>query len=832
MTSAAQPEPRRFAGVPPRAAALALAAALVGGLTAFTHAPALRAQAVWLDDDQYLLENRLVLNPSWAHARRFLTEVLAPSTVEGYYQPLTMISLMLDVAMGAGPQNLYPIHHTNLLLHSVNAALVVVFVFQLFRTAFDAGGRRSSPQAERTSRPGGPADRPGQRTATGWLVAAAAGGLIFGLHPLTVETVAWIAERKTLLATFFALLSLLAYLRFIRTRGWATYLCCMAAFLLALLAKPTVTMLPLVMLVLDGWPLGRLGRRRPVPVQTGPAGAGHPGPTVAGGPKMRKFMPLVEKTPLLALSVLFAIITIVSQRNTAVIHMPRQYPAVTIPVMLSHNITFYACKFVWPAKLVPYYVAPASLGWSDPAVRFGLIGTAVILLALALSWKWTRAAAASWVMWFIAILPTMGIIGFTGVIASDKYMYLPMVGFVVGLAWGVAWLWSYLAAREPPVARAAILGAVAVVALAEARQTRATLAKWSDSQRLFVETLALQPRAGIVHNNYANWLVRRGQRAQAMRHYILATQHSPEFEKGWHNLGALLALEGKYAEAVPFYEVALRIKPDYVDALLDLGNALAEQRQFEAAEEVYRRLMRLRPANAAARHNLALVFALQERWADAIREEREALRLQPGYLEAELQLANALAASGRVDEAIELLRGSAASHPGSERVRLQLADLLLQRGLASEAELHYREAIRLKPDEAVSYNNLASALLTQGRAAEALAATQIAIRLDGEYANAHFNAGTILLQLGRPADAVPELETALRHRRDFAKGEHYLAIALGQLGRLEEAVSHYQEALRLDPGNEQIRTGLQAALARRPATAPSTGTSPSSAAGE
>ncbi|MCL5282246.1 MAG: hypothetical protein M1376_20365 [Planctomycetes bacterium] len=221
--------------------------------------PTLSAQAMLFDDIQYVKNNPLVQNPSWESVRRFFDEVWRPSTVRGYYQPLTMVSLMVDRYLAAGPDDVSPYHRTNLLLHLGNATLLAVLIYLLF-------------------------DEP---------VVAAGVALLFGVHPMTVDSVSWLSERKTLLASFFALISLILYVRFAQRRRTGFYLGCVSAYVLALLCKPITVPLPAMMLLMDYWPLDRFGRRS-----------------------------VAEKLPLFAVGGVFAIITYVSQGNAGGVHWP------------------------------------------------------------------------------------------------------------------------------------------------------------------------------------------------------------------------------------------------------------------------------------------------------------------------------------------------------------------------------------------------------------------------------------------------------------------------------------------------------------------------------
>jgi len=236
-------------------------------IVALVHWPALSAKALSFDDQQYLTKNVLVQNPGWRSAKRFLMEVLEPSTVAGYYQPLTMISLMADYAAGGRENNLRPFHITSLALHTVNTALIIVLLYMLF----------------------------------GNIWAAAAAGLLFGIHPMTVEPIPWVGERKTLLAAFFALWSLIFYVRYSRSGSWKSYTGCFLMYLLALMSKPTSVALPAVMLLMDYWPLKRL-----------------------------KVKSVFEKLPLFVLGGIFAGITYVSQQRTCVAILPTKTGPVNV----------------------------------------------------------------------------------------------------------------------------------------------------------------------------------------------------------------------------------------------------------------------------------------------------------------------------------------------------------------------------------------------------------------------------------------------------------------------------------------------------------------------
>ena len=280
------------------------------------HWPSLSSTAFSLDDDQYLFENQLVQNPGWESARRFLCEVLYPSTVRGYYQPLAMLSLMADYALGGRYNNLLPFHRTSLALHMAITALVIVVLYLLF-------GRV-------------------------WIAAGV--GLLFGLHPMTVEPIAWVSDRKTLLAAFFALWCLILYVRFTHKNDWRFYVGCILMYVLALMSKPTSLPLPVLMLLMDYWPLRRFKRQA-----------------------------VLEKLPFFVVGAISVGITYISQSRAGPAVLAGGYGLQRMPLMFCHNIIFYLSKIVCPTNLSSYYAFPQPLSLSDTMVLIGVIGTCILI---------------------------------------------------------------------------------------------------------------------------------------------------------------------------------------------------------------------------------------------------------------------------------------------------------------------------------------------------------------------------------------------------------------------------------------------------------------------
>ncbi|MBN1341628.1 MAG: tetratricopeptide repeat protein [Phycisphaerae bacterium] len=584
-----------------------------------THWPALSAKAISFDDNQYLTENPLVQNPSWSSTGRFLTEILEPSTVRGYYQPLAMISLMLDAAMRDGLDDLRPFHRTSLALHTANTALVVVLLYLLF----------------------------GQP----WVAAMV--GLLYGVHPLTVEPIPWVGERKTVLTTFFALWSLVLYVRYAKRGGSAAYVGAACAYVLALMSKPTSTPLPVLMLLLDVWPLGRISRRA-----------------------------LVEKVPLLAIAGISAVITYVSQARTASVAGPTAYSAMVIPLTLCHNVVFYLGKIVLPVNLSPHYPYPQPFDLSQPGVIVGIVGTVVLIAALLVSLKWTRAVVVSWLFFFVAIFPTMGVVGFTHSIASDKYAYLPSIGLLLLVAWILGELWRRTSCDQGlALGRVLLCAAVFVVAGASIVKARRQHAIWRDTEAHFRYMLTLSPDSRILHFGLGDALrtralspstsLSRQERValldEAGKHYRATLRPGPDSPFGrndrltcsaHNNLGNLLAQQGNAAEAVGHWREVLRLDPMNVNAHNNLGIALAWQGKTDEAIAHYRKALDLRDDLPETLTNLGVELARKGRLDEAIACHVRALRLRPGFDLAIRNLAAALKAKGKTDAEIAAVVGS------------------------------------------------------------------------------------------------------------------------------------------------------------------------------
>lgn len=596
----------------------ALLVAVAVGVVA-THRPALDARALTIDDAQYMTRNRLVRTPGWASAGRFFAEILEPSTVQGYYQPLTMCSLMLDCAAGGSPDNLRPFHRTSLLFQVGTTLLVAVFLRQLF----------GSP----------------------WVAAGLA--LVYGVHPIAADRIAWVADRKTVLSAFFAMASLTAYVRYARTRGRGAYAAAFLAFAAALLSKPTTVVVPVLMLILDWHPLRRLDRKA-----------------------------LIEKTPFFLAALISVVVSAVSEARTTELGAGHALRVGDALLVLFHNAWFYLRTLAWPSRLCLWYTFPADLSASVPAVLAGIVFTLLIAVGLAVARRWSRIPLAGWIFFVVAFLPTVpGILRNSHFIAANRYVYFAAVGLLLPLAAGCVRLLVPKDGTTRPSTRKVVvlLAALGVCVAAAVRVSRSLQDRWADSLTLHTAMVACAP--------------------DAAKPRIL--------------LGDALAERGRIEEAIAEYRIAIRFDDRLPNAHNNLANALAMTGEFPGAVEEYREVLRLDPNSAMAHCNLANALAAQGRAAEAREHYEIALRLDDAVAEAHNGSANLLSDAGDADGALAHYERALELRPDLAEAHANLASLLLRLGRREEAIAHYREALRIRPQFDAVRRDLERALGTR-----------------------------------------------------------------------------------------------------------------------
>ena len=495
----AAPEPRR----PPSRFVLAL---LLSVATLAVFAQVVRFDFVDYDDNLYVTANPHVQEGLTLAGVRWAFTTFAAAN----WHPLTWISLMLDWSIGGPGARVF--HLTNLILHLAN---VLLLFFLLDRT-----------------------------TDRRWPSAVTAA--LFAIHPLHVESVAWIAERKDVLSTLFLLLTIAAYVGFVERPGRVRRLAVVLLFALGLLAKPMLVTLPVLLLMLDAWPLRRKEPWRHL---------------------------VDEKMPLLALSIASGVVTLVAQWRGGTVGSLAGYPlGVRVANAVVATAT-YLGQTIWPARLAVFYPHPgASLAaWTVAA-------SAVALVALTL---WTIRVRRSrpyllfgWAWYLVTLAPVVGIVQVGWQARADRYTYIPLIGIFLGVVWAVSDRFADRPALLSSMASAAIV-MLGIGAFVQAGY-------WRDSETLFRHALAVTVDNAVAHNDLGTALLRRQLLSQAQEHFAAAVRIDPAFAEAHSNLGVALGRQGRIDEAILEFRRALDLEPDYPDARRNLERAEAIQHRTGA----------------------------------------------------------------------------------------------------------------------------------------------------------------------------------------------------------------------------------------------------------
>lgn len=605
---------------------------LLFGAAVALYLPALDCGWVNLDDYQYVRTNPYVLHPSAENLWAFAREWDRPSTVAGYYQPLTMYSYVVDRLIdGAERPDPRPIvfHATNVLLHAICVLLLFAWL----------------------------------RSVSGSLAGAAVAAVLFAVHPMQVESVVWIAQRKTLLATAFSFALLLLYHQRIRAGRRGIGLAIPLLHLAAMLSKPTAFAMPLFLLLLDLWPQRRWSRAA-----------------------------LIEKWPLYLLSIAAGAVAFVSQQQTAGAQLPgdAMSPLRTL-LVVCHNIVFYPRQLLLPFALCPQYPTPAAdaIRLSNVPFALGVAGT-VALVALLV---WRRRSAPLWVAaagFYLLMNPVvLGGVRFQDSLAGDRFVYLPLVALLLPLAIGVAWL-----LRHRPERRLLAFGIAVLIAAALAFKTAAQQSVWRDSLAYWDAVVAQYPADALVRYHRGNALLGRDDYAAAAAEFQRAIALEPGMGRGHLGLGEALVYLGRPADAVAELERGLALAPDHPAGNFAMGLARSRLGDFERAADHYRRALVESPVWPEARFNLGNCLSQMGQIADAEREYARALRLDPGNADVKYSLGMCRLQLGQVASAAVLLREAATQKPEQAMFHYGLAVAAASAGDVTSAWSALSDAVR------------------------------------------------------------------------------------------------------------------------------------------
>ena len=646
--------------------------------TAIVFGRALGYGFISYDDAEYVTANPLVRGGlSWQAVIRAFT-----SSHFANWHALTWISHMVDVqiwGMNAGGH-----HLSSILLHILN----VVILFALLRRLTGSVGR------------------------SGFVAA------LFAIHPMHVEPVVWIASRKDVLSTLFALLTIWAYAKYVESAKISWYFLVVVFFAMGLLAKPMLVTLPFVLLLLDYWPLCRLSV----------SGA----PVLSPQSKIKHctmWKLLAEKTPLFAISVMSSLLTYSVQRHDQAL---RSLDAIPAGIRLSNAVVSYVSyigRMVWPRNLSIFYPHPM-----DSLPEWKVFGAILVLTGVTLYTIYVAKRRpyfpVGWFWYLGSLVPVIGIIQFGSHSMADRYTYVSFLGLFILVAWGIPELLCGKRGDDGSPGGASALPFVSLISVsALAVAAWAYVGCWKNSYDLFAHALA------ATHNN-------------VVAHCSFADE---------------LKLRGRLPEATAHYQRALEINPFDSIALNNLGVALAESGKRENAKRLFYRAIKINPMDAEAHNNIGVALAAEGRLGDAITHYFKALKSAPGHAMAHYNLGVALMAQAKIDEGIKHLAYAARLSPDDARIHYDLALALAQKGDLDAAIREFQTTVRLQPGNAGPYYNLGVAFAAQHRFREAVEAYRRSIRLDPRNPSAHKNLAVALFELGEYTDAWKEVELCRKY---------------------------------------------------------------------
>jgi len=601
--------------------------------------PAMHGGFLW-DDDVYVIQNILLTAPDGL--KRIWFSFDSPSQ----YFPLTYTTFRLERSLwGLNPLGY---HWVNLLLHTANALLV----WRLL---------------QRLKLPGA------------WLAAA-----IFALHPVQVESVAWITERKNVLSLFFYLLSLLSWVSFLQEsagRGWRHYGLTLLFYALALFSKTTACTLPAALLLILWLKGNPINWRR-----------------------------LIQVIPFLALGLGMGLLTVWWERY----HQGTQGKQFSLSwlerlLVASHAVWFYAGKLFWPVKLTFSYprwtidpANPLAYGWLAAGVGLGVaVGYARRF--------WGRGLEVA-ILFFVATLsPLLGFVmlfTFRYTFVADHYQYVASLGLMALAAGGLTVALGFWEKKTPwlkPVLCGGLLGLLGLLTWRQA-------GTYADLVTLWQTTIARNPDCWMAHDNLGNELAQKDRLDEAISHFQEAIRLKPDLAEAYNNLGNALGRKGQIDAAIDQYQQAIRLKPDYAEAYNNLGAAFDKKGLIDAAIDQYQQAIRLKPLLAAAYFDLGNALGRKGQIDAAIDQYQQAIRLKPDYAEAYNNLGAAFDRKGLIDAAIDQYQETVRLKPDDAEAHYNLGAAFDRKGLIDAAISQYQETIRLKPDDAEARSNLARVL--------------------------------------------------------------------------------------------------------------------------
>jgi protein O-mannosyl-transferase len=651
--------------------------------------PILQNGFVNWDDDAFLLDNPHYRGLGWEQLRWMFTTCYLGSCM-----PLNYVTYGLDyVIWGMNPVGY---HLSSSIIHAANAVLFYFVSLRLLRLTV------TSP-------------------AVSWQLpirlAAGVSALLFSLHPLRVGVVGWTLGREIAVAGFFFFLTLICYLKAAENKSiglspWKWMGAAWILYALSLLGKEAALTLPVALLVLDVYPLRRLG-----------------------GAQGRWFGSPVrwvwwEKIPFVLVALVAGVRAVLAKEQSGTIYPVAAYGLAPRLAQVLYSLAFYPWKTLLPVGLSPLYpVHPFTGLWNLPFMLSGALVISLTVGFLIGRHRWP-AGLAAWVFYMLLLIPVSGIVTFGPYRADDRFSYLPCLGWAILFGAGLFRCWKLWAAGRFRMGTFIVTQSFAVLILVILGTLTWNQAQvWKDSERLWRHALALEEKSSFAHNNLGLVLAERGALEEAIKEFRRAVEIDPAFVEAQTNLGNFLAQRGAREEAIVHLRHALQIEPAFVNAHNTLGNILADRGALDEAIEHFRKALQTNPQSAMTHYNLGRALAKRGDVEEAIAQYRQALEIDPADVDVHNNLGLLLLSQGNIDQAIEQFHAALRGDPNYAKAYFNLGKVYAEQNRLDEAVLNFQQALRLQPGVAEIHENLARTLARQGKRTEALQEYQEALRL-------------------------------------------------------------------------------------------------------
>jgi tetratricopeptide (TPR) repeat protein len=716
------------------------------------------------DDDLFITNN---LNVQAGLTSESISWAFTTLTTGNWY-PVTWFSHILDYQLYG--LNAKGHHLTSLFFHIANSLLLFLVLFRM----------------------------------TGAIWQSAFVASIFAFHPLNVDSVAWISERKNVLSTFFWLLTMWAYIRYAEKSTIKKYGLVLLFFALGLMSKSMLVTLPFVLLLLDYWPLGRLKLEQE---------RGDKKITEKHRGKKSETLRLVlEKIPLFLLTAGLSIVTFLSQKIGWTV---QSQDLLSLQARLTNAMVSYLeylGKMIWPEKLAIFYSHPGNALAVWQGILCGMVLVSITIISIRLIRK-APYFAVGWFWYLGTLVPVIGIVQVGNQAMADRYAYVPLIGIFIIVAWGVPELISKWRYKEKVLSIS-----VGIIIFTLLITTWRQVSHWKNNITIFKHAIRVTdkkyPSFALVHNNLGIALVAKQKNEEAISHYKMAIKLKPDYASAYNNLGAVLFAKQKNEEAISHYKMAIKLNPDLAKAHNNLGVTLVAEGKIEEAISHYKMAIRLKPGFAVAHYNLGITLVAEGKNEEAISHYKMAIKANPDYADAHYNLGVLLFNEKMTEEAIDYFKEAIRIRPGFAVAHYNLGITLVAEGKIEEAISHYKMAIKANPDFAVAHYNLGITLAAEGKNEEAISHYKMAIKANPDYAKPYNNLGNILVAERKIEEAISQYKMAIKLNPDYAIAHNNLGEALFAEQKIEEAITHYKVAIKLNPDYAAAHNNLETALSR------------------